>query len=95
VVSELVTNAIDAIGAHPGGTPGGAWLRFQQQGGLVLVEVADGIAAPAVRKPPPAGDAERGRGRLIVEALSEEWDCYLVPGGKVVAATVRTRGGRG
>jgi anti-sigma regulatory factor (Ser/Thr protein kinase) len=91
VVSELVTNAVQA---YPAGAPGWVTLRLQRQDGIVLVEVADSIAAPAVPQPPAAEDDEHGRGLLIVDALAVSWDCYSVPGGKVVAAVMAVRGDR-
>jgi anti-sigma regulatory factor (Ser/Thr protein kinase) len=89
VVSELVTNAVQA---YPPGASGWVWLRFQRLGGFVLVEVGDSIPAPAVQRPPAAEDDEHGRGLLIVDALSEAWHCYPVPGGKVVEARMRAQG---
>jgi len=93
VVSELVTNAIQAPAAHPAAK---VWLRLSHRPGQVCVEVADGSAgSPQRRRPEPVGDDEHGRGLLIVELLCERWDCYQLTGaGKVVIAMISTRQAR-
>ncbi|MDQ2874073.1 MAG: ATP-binding protein [Actinomycetota bacterium] len=89
VVSELVTNAIQAT--LPGSSAR-VWLRLRHRAGLVAVEVADNSPASPAPGPPPDGDDEHGRGLLIVEALCEQWGCYQLSGaGKVVMAMLRTR----
>jgi len=97
LVSEIVTNAVQASAGPAGGRPdqagaGGAttllfWLAGD--GERVLIQVWDGCARRPQRR--DAGTAaESGRGLLLVEALSAAWGSY-VPGGwagKVVWALV-------
>jgi hypothetical protein len=84
LVSELVTNAVDATG-QPGqtvsvnlaGTGTGTGTR-------VLIEVWD--ADPQPPGPRGPGEAGPGDGVLLVAALSSRWDWYPTqdPAGKVV-----------
>lgn len=84
LVSELVTNAIqacrsdDAEGAEP------ISLTIRHQPGRVVIEVGDNDPRPpALADASP--DAERGRGLLLVQALSKEWGHhYPQSGGKTV-----------
>jgi anti-sigma regulatory factor (Ser/Thr protein kinase) len=92
VVSELVTNAVQA-----GGSPDecgtavpvvGLWLVTDDV--QVLVQVSD--ANPRPPQPAvPGADAENGRGLLLVETLSAGWGWCTVPGrpGKAVWALCR------
>jgi anti-sigma regulatory factor (Ser/Thr protein kinase) len=70
IVSEMVTNAVDASVAlrdHPPVT-----LRLSVHEGAVLIEVWD--QSPEDPKPRQAGaDDECGRGLAVVEALSTRW----------------------
>ena len=87
LVSELVTNGVQAAGATGGNPPVG--LRLSAAYGLVLIEVWDGNASP----PDPAEledgipplDQEAGRGLFLVETLGERWGWYPTkdPPGKV------------
>ncbi len=81
VVTELLTNAVNAS-QWP--QPVRLWLRSDRTRLLVLVWDAN-------PHPPPAridadDDAESGRGLLLVEAISEQWNWYLTrkTGGKAV-----------
>lgn len=98
VVSELVTNAVMAYSRTSGqptyqrraGIPA-VVLRLSAHRGRVLVEVWDDIPVAPVRRAAHPDD-ERGRGLLLVEALTERWG-YYVPqhgSGKVVWAEVAT-----
>lgn len=87
LVSELVTNGVQASGATGGNPPVG--LRLSTANGLVLIEVWDGNASP----PDPAEledgipplDQEAGRGLFLVETLGKRWGWYPTkdPPGKV------------
>jgi anti-sigma regulatory factor (Ser/Thr protein kinase) len=87
LVSELVTNGVQAAGAIAGNPPVG--LRLSAGNGLVLIEVWDGNASP----PEPAEledgipplDHEGGRGLFLVGTLSQRWGWYPTkePPGKV------------
>ncbi len=93
LVSEIVTNAVQASAGPPGSRPdqagaGGAstllfWLAGDRE--RVLIQVWDGCERrPQLRD---AGTtAESGRGLLLVEALSAEWGSYVPDGwaGKIV-----------
>ena len=87
LVSELVTNGVQAAGAIGGNPPVG--LRLSAGNGLVLIEVWDGNASPPepseIENGFPEVDAESGRGLLLVETLSERWGWYPTrnPEGKV------------
>jgi len=88
LVSELVTNGVQAAGAIGGKPPVG--LRLSAGNGVVLIEVWDGNPRP----PEPAEledgipplDQEGGRGLFLVEMLSERWGWYPTrnPEGKVI-----------
>ncbi len=82
IVSELVTNAVNASGAEPGpGSQAGLpaiRLALASDRRQVLVEVWDSNPhAPTVGD--PGLDGEGGRGLLLVEAVCVAWGCY--PGG--------------
>jgi anti-sigma regulatory factor (Ser/Thr protein kinase) len=71
LVSELMTNAIQASVSAERIQPVGLWLSSDRSRLLILVQDVS-------RYPPePAGGAgeedERGRGLLIVEAISAKW----------------------
>jgi len=97
IVSELVTNAIQAskglTGSRyadrwtPGVPPVRLWLTSDRQ--RVMIHVWDGS-----RRLPQVQDAELeaegGRGLLLVEGLSSQWGCFTPErsSGKVVWAAV-------
>ena len=98
VVSELVTNAVQASGVTD---PEAAWgdlgrlatiqVRVLMYQAGIVIEVWDrDPGAPAGHD--AASDEEGGRGLMIVTALCKEWD-YLCAarGGKVVWAELRCR----
>jgi Histidine kinase-like ATPase domain len=86
VVSELVTNAVQATCMLRDPVPAPVRLRIVRDAAHVLVEVADAVAArPAAGR--PEDDDVHGRGLMIVGAVSKEWGAYGIPGGgKVVWA---------
>jgi anti-sigma regulatory factor (Ser/Thr protein kinase) len=70
VVSELVTNAVDASAVLPERPPVALRLLLNER--AVLIEVWD--QSPEDPKPRQAGaDDECGRGLAVVEALSTRW----------------------
>jgi hypothetical protein len=97
VVSELVSNAVQAsvelTGSRfagqwaPGTPPVRVWLSADEQ--RVVIQVWDGSDRPPVPQP-VAPEADSGRGLLLVGALSAEWGCYTPEksSGKVVWAVV-------
>lgn len=80
LVSELVTNAVEALSA----TGTAVVVIRVSADDRVLVEVWD----PDPRPPMPVHvgpDAESGRGLLLVERLAKDWGHYSDPcGGKIV-----------
>lgn len=87
VVSELVTNAIQACKAA--GARRQVRLRLVSDRARVLIEVQDGSPQPPVPVDATAED-ESGHGLRMVEAMSAAWDWYphRASGGKVVWALV-------
>lgn len=86
VVSELVTNAVAASRAVTPAPPVRLWLLAAPA--RVLVAVWDAVTQPPVPRE-AAHDAEGGRGLLLVDAMSKQWDWYFPQedtGGKVVWA---------
>ena len=100
VASELVTNALRVTCTAGSATFTAASsrramirVRLVLLEGSLIIEVWD----PAVARPSPARamdpDAENGRGMLIVEALSAQWNSYdPAEGGKWVWAELRLAG---
>ena len=85
VVSELVTNAIQASRAAGRHLPVRLWLLSDQA--RVVIHVWD--SSPNPPQPAQAENTdESGRGLLLVEAMSTAWDWYSHDGGKVVRATL-------
>jgi len=87
VVDELVTNAVAASRDLDWPFPVRIWLLSDRVNVLVLVW--DANPQPPVRI--DAGDdAESGRGLLLVEAISAQWDWYAGAraGGKLVHALI-------
>jgi anti-sigma regulatory factor (Ser/Thr protein kinase) len=97
LTSELVTNAVNAVGIVE---PVSDWMRIwknlqtiavccYQHESLAVVEVWDNNPHPPVRRTAKATD-ETGRGLELIEALSVAWG-YRWPrsGGKVVWCTLK------
>jgi hypothetical protein len=97
VVSELVSNAVQASAGLTGSRFAGAWapgtppvrVWLSADDHRVVIQVWDGSDRPPVPQP-VAPEADRGRGLLLVGALSAEWGCYTPEksSGKVVWAVV-------
>lgn len=87
VVSELVTNAVQASGAIGRTAPVRLWLLSDEAQLLILVW--DASPHPPVRAD-VSDDAETGRGLLLVDAISEQWAWYFPAqeGGKYVWARI-------
>jgi anti-sigma regulatory factor (Ser/Thr protein kinase) len=91
LVSELVTNAVKFIGSPPDrhtyselASAGRICLTLRLLPGRLVIEVSDNDQRPPVPTE-AAPDDESGRGLMLVEALSKEWNYYFPPsGGKVV-----------
>ena len=97
VVSELVTNAVQAsVGTTgsqfagnwaPGTPPVRMWLSADEY--RLVIQVWDGSDHPPEPQPVEP-EADSGRGLLLVGSLSAEWGCYAPENssGKVVWAVV-------
>jgi anti-sigma regulatory factor (Ser/Thr protein kinase) len=91
LVSELVTNAVKFSGTapEPSGYGGSRSARritlvLRHQADKLIIEVSDPDPGPPVMADVD-GEAEGGRGLMLVHALSKEWNYYLPrTGGKVV-----------
>ena len=72
-LNEMVSNAI--LHSRSGLPAGTIEVRLTVTAASVLVEVVD--EGPLGPPPPPPGDtfAERGRGLVLVEALTHAWGC--------------------
>jgi anti-sigma regulatory factor (Ser/Thr protein kinase) len=87
VVSEIITNAVRALGGlderHRNEADGmplvRLWLAAEQTSVLVLVW--DGSPLQPERQEPEA-EAESGRGLLLVETLSVGWGSFVPDGGR-------------
>src|SRR5215472_6697263 len=97
VVSELVSNAVQASLELTGSRFGGLWtpgtppvrMWLSADNHRVVIQVWDGSDRPPVPQPVDP-EADSGRGLLLVGALSAEWGCYTPEksSGKVVWAVV-------
>jgi two-component sensor histidine kinase len=87
LVTELVTNAVKASRAMIEAAPVRLWLASGSA--RVLILVWDASPQPPVRMD-ASDEAEKGRGLMLVEAISERWGWYLHENnhGKFVWATV-------
>jgi anti-sigma regulatory factor (Ser/Thr protein kinase) len=91
LVSELLTNAVRSSQSLEPVSPVRLWLLADKAHALILVW--DASPRPPVRIDANE-NAESGRGLLLVEAVSDQWDWYLPPpetGGKVIWALVATQ----
>lgn len=88
LVSELVTNAVQAARGMVRSTPVRLWLLADKTQLLILVWDASPREPACVKI---SEDTEGGRGLLLVEAISVSWDWYFSQdaGGKVVWAVIR------
>jgi hypothetical protein len=97
VVSELVSNAVQASAGitgsrfagewAPGTPPVRMWLSADEH--RLVIQVWDGSDRPPVPQPVEP-EADCGRGLLLVGSLSSEWGCYTPEksSGKVVWAVL-------
>ncbi len=85
VVSELLTNAIQASQSPESILPVRLWLSSDRS--RLLIQVWDTSSHPPARTD-AGGDDESGRGLLIVEAISTKWGWHPKQdqGGKMVWA---------
>jgi anti-sigma regulatory factor (Ser/Thr protein kinase) len=85
LVSEIITNALAASQSMARGLPVRLWLLCDKA--RVLIVVWDGCPQAPVRIDAD-GEAESGRGLLLVETISDQWGSYPTPatGGKAVWA---------
>jgi anti-sigma regulatory factor (Ser/Thr protein kinase) len=90
LVSELVSNAVKFAGtidaSDYAGHRNAQRISFvlRQKADQLIIEVSDPDPRPPVMAEVD-GEAEGGRGLMLVQALSKEWDYYLLrTGGKVV-----------
>jgi len=87
IVSELVTNAVNAASGYQ--TAPYIRLRLRMGTDHVLVQVWDGNPQLPQQQPHDL-DADSGRGMEIVATLSARWGAQPQPfGGKIVWAMVR------
>jgi anti-sigma regulatory factor (Ser/Thr protein kinase) len=85
VLSELVTNAVQASRTMTQATPVRLWLLSDSA--QVMILVWDATPQPPGRMD-TSDEAENGRGLLLVEVISARWGWHFPPGigGKVVWA---------
>lgn len=92
LVSELVTNAINATGVIDEGPDESdlvgkvkpIYVCLSLRSETLLIEVWDASSQPPLKRAATDED-ENGRGLLLVQALSKEWGCdVLETGGKTV-----------
>jgi anti-sigma regulatory factor (Ser/Thr protein kinase) len=88
LVSELFTNAVQETRAMERITPVRLWLLADKTRVMILVWDASSQAPARVNI---SGDAESGRGLLLVETISDRWGWYFPQeiGGKIVWALIR------
>jgi hypothetical protein len=88
IVSEFVSNAIDATGGPPA-IAGHVWAGLFRCKGAVVIEVWDGCPEPP-NLMTVSVDEESGRGLRIVDDLAEEWGYrWTRRSGKIVWAALR------
>jgi hypothetical protein len=86
IADELAANAIRHAGAATFG------LQVLRMGYAAVAVIVTDPSPQLPVKLNPSGDAERGRGLLIVDALSAAWGWRLRPGGKAVYAILTKEG---
>jgi anti-sigma regulatory factor (Ser/Thr protein kinase) len=95
VVSEFVTNSVQASRLLPGVSVVKLWLFSDRRQLLVMVWDAS-LHPPVPADPDPELVQEGGRGLMLVEAMSDQWSWYFMQetGGKVTWALFRDAGVR-
>jgi len=88
LVAELIANAVKASRGVTQASPVRLWLVSDLA--QILILVWDASPEPPVRMD-ASGEAEHGRGLMLVEAISEQWGwyCHDDSGGKFVWAVIR------
>jgi hypothetical protein len=85
IVSELVTNAVQASAGLSSQLPGyehenpglpAVWLWLASDGQQIMVEVGDGSPRTPVTSTSEL-DVEGGRGLLLVDTVSQQWGYYF------------------
>jgi anti-sigma regulatory factor (Ser/Thr protein kinase) len=82
IASEIIANAADASAAatRPPWTPAPITVHVSAQHDTLTIRVWDPLTTlPPPRPQLPADDAERGRGLIVIDALSDEWGSYRAP----------------
>jgi anti-sigma regulatory factor (Ser/Thr protein kinase) len=92
LVSELVTNAIEAVQALAGDPPEPrVWLAIVSQPDLVRIEVHDTASLPIPARGDHDADEESGRGLAVISALATDWGWTPDPFGKLVWCELSAR----
>lgn len=88
LVTELISNAVKASRAVTQASPVRLWLASDRA--QILILVWDASPHPPVLLA-TSGEAENGRGLMLVEAISEKWGWYTRDGsgGKFVWAVLQ------
>lgn len=88
IVAELITNAVKASRALTQAFPVRLWMESDLA--RILIVVWDASPQPPARID-ASGEAEHGRGLMLVEAISEQWGWYTRDdsGGKFVWTIIR------
>ncbi|MFD5428407.1 ATP-binding protein [Streptomyces sp. NPDC127084] len=81
VISELVTNAVQAIGEA-------VVLSLRVDRRTVVIEVADSDPTNFPIRGEPEDDDEHGRGLMILDAIVEDWSVRRTSRGKVVRCCI-------
>lgn len=89
LLSELMTNAVQACTAGPDGPEIVATIRLA--GTVLLLEIWDASPAPPVVQEADL-TSESGRGLLMIEVMSTRWGHHQQDGGKVVWCEVALPG---
>jgi anti-sigma regulatory factor (Ser/Thr protein kinase) len=92
ITSELITNAIQHACADGTETIGVTLARTRNPEAVTVI-VTDSSAQGPVKRD-PSDHSERGRGLLIVDALSVHWGWHLEDGGKAVYAILAKEAAR-
>lgn len=83
VVSEIVTNAVQAAGRLRTAEPPVIRVWVTSDENSLVIRVWDASAEIPIRHE-AAPDEDSGRGLMIIDALSADWGCYPEAGGKIV-----------
>jgi anti-sigma regulatory factor (Ser/Thr protein kinase) len=84
LVSELVTNAFEAMSANPSSGIACIELSLRLFEDHLLIEVIDSSPKAPVPRLTCDAEAENGRGLAVVDHVSQEWGYFWRTGRKVV-----------